>query len=121
MSSKLKRKRQAQRLMRELQESNDARARTISSLRHTTNNLGAEREANKKLAAMNSEQRDTTAYEFHDKDGDELTITFTGGELMELVVYSSTGCMVLEKEGALELANAILQEFGEPVTGGEDG
>lgn len=58
MSSKLKRKRQAQRLMRELQESNDARARTISSLRHTTNNLGAEREANKKLAAMNSEQRD---------------------------------------------------------------
>ena len=62
---------------------------------------------------------DTTAYEFHDKDGDELTITFTGGELMELVVYSSTGCMVLEKAGALELANAILQEFGEPVTGGE--
>lgn len=64
---------------------------------------------------------DTTAYEFHDKDGDELTITFTGGELMELVVYSPTGCMVLDKEGALELANAILQEFGEPVTGGEDG
>ncbi len=53
MSSKLKRKRQTQRLMRELQESNDARARTISSLRHTSNNLDAEREANKKLAASN--------------------------------------------------------------------
>ena len=60
MSSKLKRKRQTQRLMRELQESNDARARTISSLRHTSNNLDAEREANKKLAARNSEQRSIT-------------------------------------------------------------
>lgn len=53
-------------------------------------------------------------FEFDDKDGDTCCIQFyenTKGDagLVELQIYSETGCMVLTKEQAISFANKILE------------
>lgn len=46
-----------------------------------------------------------------DTDGDDFTVEFYGAELIELMAESDTGCIVLDKERALELARCIIDRL----------
>lgn len=55
-------------------------------------------------------------FEFDDMDGDTCCIQFyetVEGDsgLLELQIYSETGCMVLSKEQALSFANKIIEHM----------
>lgn len=45
-----------------------------------------------------------------DKDGDDFDVEFYGNELVEISVYSATGILLLSKEQAIALAEAIIQQ-----------
>lgn len=63
---------------------------------------------------MGTEKRNTcgnVVYEDYDKDGDEFSVEFYGRELIEIMAFSDTGCIVLESEKALELANKIIERL----------
>lgn len=45
-----------------------------------------------------------------DKDGDDFDVEFYGNELVEISVYSETGCLLLTKEQAVALANELLKQ-----------
>lgn len=50
-------------------------------------------------------------YNFSDAANGECEIEFLGGgDLVEIEVFSDTGCAVLTKEQAVAIANLILQE-----------
>lgn len=45
-----------------------------------------------------------------DKDGDDFDVEFYDNELVEIIVYSETRCLLLTKEQAVSLANEILKQ-----------
>ncbi|QXG07704.1 hypothetical protein [Erwinia phage Snitter] len=45
-----------------------------------------------------------------DKDGDDFDVEFYGSELVEISVYSATGCLLLNKEQAVALANVLIEQ-----------
>ncbi|MCO7511811.1 hypothetical protein NJH77_21405 [Serratia fonticola] len=48
--------------------------------------------------------------DFKDHDGDDCMIeAMAGGELIEISTCSDTGCIVLERDAAIQFANQILE------------
>lgn len=45
-----------------------------------------------------------------DVDGDDFDVEFYGNDLVEINVHSETGCLILDKEQALALANVLIEQ-----------
>lgn len=64
---------------------------------------------NPRLLDVQDESADIIA-DFKDRDGDDCMVeAYAGGELIEISSCSDTGCIVLDRNEAIQFANKILE------------
>jgi hypothetical protein len=52
-----------------------------------------------------------SVYSAEDRDGDEFSVEFYGNEMVEMMAYSDTGCIVMDKAQAIAFAELILTQL----------
>lgn len=63
----------------------------------------------KDRTVLRSREGGDMSFDIKDNDGDWVILnSYAGGELFEFSVIHETGCFTLDREGAIELANKIL-------------